>query len=272
MNEFKEWLKGLEESQSMLMSPSTGQGGGSDNVDDDEGDDDDDDGWNWDRMEKYRWNILRWCGETESMERIVGSVAEMVAQQRSARTTYRINPSRMAPKYRYVLQLGHEFQMDMSSLGASVRPILERSDLYRAFNMEPNRLYRFLENDEVMEYMSYVICLYLSTQPSKRSSPFTHSHFGWKTESILSNHFSFNVWNRLKKGWNTRVLPQMSEIAIAARDKVERPSDWTKVGKPEVRAEFSDIKIAISVTVYDHENNSVLASVTVMIPFDWNMI
>lgn len=268
--EFKNWLLSLEQMQAVML-PSTG-GGGIDDYDNEDGDDDGDDGWDWERMEKWRWSLLKWCAESDSMKQIAQVAGEMAGTQKVKKTTYRINASRVDPKYRYVLQLGFEFEMDMSPMESNIRGILEKSDLHKALKINQSELYRLLENDEVREYVTYVICLYLSTHPSQKSSPFTQSHFGWSVESILSNYFSFNVWNRLKKGWDSKILPQMSEIAISSRDKVERPADWVKVGKPEVKSEFSLVKIAGSVTVYSHEKNSMLASVTVMIPFDWNRI
>ena len=68
------------------------------------------------------------------------------------------------------------------------------------------------------------------------------------------------------------MLPKISEIAIHSKNRVERPRSWMDLGKPEVKAEFSDAKIQGSNTVYGHEEHSILAAVTVVVPFDWNYI
>lgn len=262
MNSFREWLE-----SNALLVPKTGQGGGGGTTNDEGDDGEGGDEWDRERLEMYRWNILKWCRETESMRKIVQAAGEMVAAAKATRTTYMINTSRYPPP-RYLLQLRYEFEVDMSPLADRIRGTLERSDLWKPLKIDQGSLYRLLENDEAREYVAEIICLYLSSK--QEGSPFTQSHFGLKEQSPLSNHFSFAVWDRLKRGWEKRILPQLSDAAIHARDRVERPKDWTKVGKPEVRAELSNSKIASSVTVYSPESNSTLSAVIVLIPFDWN--
>ena len=275
---FREWLlrrqKDIEESAIAALVPSTGRGGGSDHVEDDDDGGGDGNEWNWEWMERRRWNLLKWCSETASMKDISMAFGDFVGRQKTKKVTYMIMPSRYPPP-KYVLQLRYNFDVDVSPLEQPIRKILEKSDLHKPLGIESDHLYRALENDEVSEYMTNILCLYLSTDRSHDAgSPFTQSHFGQKKPSALSNHFSFNVWNGLKKRWASKVLPQLSELAIqaASSGRIERPKSWMDVGNPEVESDPSKISIPSSVTVYDQQSAMVLSSVVAMIPFDWNYI
>lgn len=270
MLSFHEFYR-LKESLS-LMKTSTGNGGGTYDNEEDDGDEGDE--WNWDRMEHYRWNLLKWCGETESMKEISRVFGEFIERQRSKKVSYMVLTSKYPPP-RYVLQLRYEFDADMSPAESEIRRSLEKSDLHKPLNIDQKKLYRVLENDEVREYMIHIICLHLSSDRAVNAgSPFTQSHFGGKKASPLSNYFSFNVWNNIRRKWDSKILPEMSEIAVraATAGKIERPADWTKIGHPEVEAKLSDVRMPVSVTVYGQESGMVLSSVVAMIPFDWNRI
>lgn len=265
---FKEWLESMA-----LTTPSTGRGGfGNETPDEDDGGDDGD-GWNWERMERYRWQLLSWCRDSDAVKKITAIVGDMASRQKPTKVEYMVNASGF-PGKRYFIQLRYVFDLALEDhpVETQIRKILERSDVHKPLKVDQDRLYRLLENDEVTEYVMYIILHYLANQDSEKASPFTAAHFRWKKESILSNHFSFNVWNRLKKGWETSVLPKISEIAIHSRNRVERPKNWMDLGKPEVKAEFSDVRIQHSGTVYSPEERGTLASVTVVVPFDWNYV
>jgi hypothetical protein len=264
----KEWL----ESTMSMLAPSTGNGGGLDDNDDGGGDGGEEE-WDWDRLERRRWNILKWCGETESMKEISRLFGDFIEKQKSTKVTYAVLNSNYPPP-KHVLQLRYLFDVDMSPMADKTRKVLERSDLHKALLIDQDELYRTLENDEVREYMNHILCLHLSSDRSPAAgSPFTQSHFGHKKNSALSNYFSFNVWNRLKSSWESKVLPELSAIAVqaASRGRIEKPRSWTDVGKPEIVANPSDVKMPTSVTVYDQERGMVLSSVVAMIPFDWRL-
>lgn len=265
---FKEWLESMA-----LMTPSTDKGGFDDDPPEEDDGGDDGDGWNWERMDRYRWQLLSWCRDSDAVKKITALVGDMASRQKPTKVEYMVNRSQYPPP-RYFIQLRYLFDIPLEDhpLEAMIKKILERSDVYRPLKIDQDQLYRLLENDEVVGYIIYIILHYLANQDSEKASPFTVAHFGWKKESILSNHFSFNVWNRLKKNWTTGVLPKISDIAIHSRNRVERPKNWMDVGKPEVRAEFSDARIQISGTVYGPDSHSILADVTVVVPFDWNYV
>lgn len=263
---FKKWLESMA-----LMTPSTDKGGFDNNPPEEDDGGDDGDGWDWDRMELYRWHLLKWCKESDAVKKITTIVGNITSRQKPFKVEYMINRSQYPPP-RYFIQIRYLFEMSAEELpDADIRRILEQSDVHRPLKIDQSQLYRLLENDEVLGYITHIILHYLANQDSSKSSPFTAAHFGWKKESILSNYFSFNVWNRLKKNWESSILPKISEIATHSRNKVERPSNWMDVGDPEVKADFSNIRIQHSGTVYGSEENSMLASVVVIVPFDWNI-
>lgn len=265
---FKKWLESMA-----LMTPSTDKGGFDNDPPDNDDGGDDGDGWNWERMDRYRWQLLSWCANSEAVKKIAALVGDVASKQKPTKVEYMVNRSRNSSKT-YFLQLRYEFDIPLEGhpLEAQIRKILERSDVYKPLKVDQGQLYRLLENDDVTGYITYIIFHYLANQDSQKANPFAAAHFGWKKESILSNHFSFNVWNRLKNNWESSVLPKISEIAINARNRVERPKSWMEIGKPEVKAEFSEARIQGSNTVYGHEEHSILAGVTVVVPFDWNYV
>lgn len=265
--EFKKWLI---ESQSLMM-PSTGRGGGTYDAHDD-GEDDGGDEWDWDRMSLYRQHLLNWFKETSSMKEIASLLCDFVERQNPKKVEYRVLNSQYKREGhpRYFLQLTYVFDFDISPVEKKLRNILEKSDLHRALNRAPNSNWTLLQEEEVREYMTYIICTYLSTNWDQDKDQWQKAAEG----SALSKRLSFNVWNRLKKSWDSKVLPEISEIAIGqvSRRKMERPKNWLDIGKPEVKSDMSQMRPPWGSIGYDPEGRTLHGRVVAVIPFDWNYI
>ena len=272
--EFKNWLLSLDETQMSMILPSTGGGGGINDQDDDDDGDDDGDEWDWERMDLYRWNLLKWCRETASMREMAGIIGGFVERQNPKKVTYLTQHSKYQTKGspRYFLQMRYNFDFDISPVEDKLRKVLERSDFHSALGKEKRNSWTLMQEEDVRDYMTYIVCSYLtqnqSNDPSKDA--WTRASEG----SLLGKHFSFNVWNRLKKTWASKVLPEISEIAVlaASKGKIERPKSWMDVGKPEVKSDISEVRPPWSAATYNPETKELGALVTVMIPFDWNPI
>jgi len=270
---FSEWLLSRhhdwQESALSMLAPSTGRGGFGN--DDEEGDDDGGgDEWDWERMDRYRWNLFKWCGETASMREIAGLIGDFVERQNPKKVTYLIQHSKYQGegRPRYLLQLRYHFDFDISPVEDKLRKILERSDLHRVLGKEKKDNWTLLQEEEVRDYMTYIICFYLTQNHDSSKDNWAKAAEG----SPLDRHFSFNVWNRLKKTWASKVLPEISEIAIGAASKgrIERPKSWLDIGKPEVKSDISEMRPPWGASTYNSETKELGASVTAMIPFDWN--
>lgn len=263
---FKKWLESMA-----LMTPSTDKGGFDNTPPEEDDGGDGGDGWDWDRMELYRWHLLKWCRETASMGEIAGLFGNFVERQSPKKVTYRVLHSqyKIEGHPRYVLQLDYEFDLNISPVEEKLRKILEKSDLHKALGKEKRDNWTLLQEEEVREYMAYIICSYLTRNNDSSKDAWARAAEG----SLLGNHFSFNVWNRLKKTWASKVLPKISEIAILAVSKgdIERPKSWMEIGNPEVNSDISKVRPPWSSTVYDYETQNLLATVNVMVPFDWNI-
>jgi hypothetical protein len=206
------------------------------------------------------------------MRHITSLLGEFVERQNPQKVTYKVLHSQYKRKGhpRYILQLDYVFDFEVSPVEANLRKVLEKSDLHKALNRPANSNWTLLQEEEVREYMTYIICTYLTENRDDSKDVWQKAAEG----SVLSKHLSFNVWKRLKRNWESKVLPEISEIAIdaSAKRRVERPENWLDIGKPEVTSEISDMRPPWGSIGYDPDERKLGGRVVAMIPFDWNYL